>query len=300
MGGWSGGVYTRFRNWATDKANSVNPQATNFDQEDDGFAAGLNNCVTKDGLSKPTAPMDWNGQSLTGVLNFANTGTVSLVSGKLTMNLTGNITVLAPSAGAAALTLTGAAGIDALDLNSATQFTTIGFFNSGTQKASILYDNSATSMTIGGVAASVKLNFTTGAGTSRMTLAAVNADALQTVDDGGTFKTVGWRDAPQNTQNTNYTFALVDRGGSVQANGAVTVTYTIPANGVTPLPIGMMVLICNNSNNNLTVAINTDSLVLAGTATGGAGVSRTIASNGIGTLYHASSTLWFISGPGVS
>jgi hypothetical protein len=67
MGGWSGGTYTRFRNWVTDKGNSVNPQAALFDQEDDGFAGGLNNCVTKDGLNKPSAAMDWNNQNLTGI-----------------------------------------------------------------------------------------------------------------------------------------------------------------------------------------------------------------------------------------
>jgi len=94
MGGWSGGVYTRFRNWVSDKANSINPQAALFDQEDDGFAGGLNNCVTKDGLNKPSAAMDWNGQNLTGVLNFANTGTVQLSGGKVTVNSTGNIVII--------------------------------------------------------------------------------------------------------------------------------------------------------------------------------------------------------------
>lgn len=65
---WSGaGVFTRVRNWATDKLNSINPQAALFDQEDDNFASGLNNCVTKDGLNKPTATMDWNGQILTAL-----------------------------------------------------------------------------------------------------------------------------------------------------------------------------------------------------------------------------------------
>lgn len=69
---WSGaGVFTRVRNWATDKLNSINPQATLFDQEDDNFATGLNNCVTKDGLNKPTATMDWNSQRLTALADAA-------------------------------------------------------------------------------------------------------------------------------------------------------------------------------------------------------------------------------------
>lgn len=67
MAGWAAGVFTRARNWVTDKANVVNPQASLFDQEDDNFASGLNNCVTKDGLNKPSATMDWNNQRLSNL-----------------------------------------------------------------------------------------------------------------------------------------------------------------------------------------------------------------------------------------
>jgi hypothetical protein len=69
MAGWAAGVFTRARNWVTDKNGAVNPQAALFDQEDDNFASGLNNCVTKDGLNKPAAVMDWNGQRLTNLDN---------------------------------------------------------------------------------------------------------------------------------------------------------------------------------------------------------------------------------------
>lgn len=67
MSGWSGGIFTRARNWAQDKLNTINPQASLFDQEDDNFATGLNNCVTKDGTNKPSATMDWNSQRLTAL-----------------------------------------------------------------------------------------------------------------------------------------------------------------------------------------------------------------------------------------
>lgn len=69
MAGWSAGIFTRARNWAQDKINLISPQAPNFDQEDDNFATGLNNCITKDGLNKPSATMDWNGQLLKNVGN---------------------------------------------------------------------------------------------------------------------------------------------------------------------------------------------------------------------------------------
>jgi len=69
MAGWSGGIFSRARNWVSDKSGAINPQAALFDQEDDNFASGLNNCVTKDGLNKPSATMDWNAQILKNIGN---------------------------------------------------------------------------------------------------------------------------------------------------------------------------------------------------------------------------------------
>lgn len=43
------GVFVRLYNWVTDKANGVNITASKMDAEMDGFAAGLSNCVTRDG-----------------------------------------------------------------------------------------------------------------------------------------------------------------------------------------------------------------------------------------------------------
>lgn len=78
MAGWAGGVFTRARNWAQDKINLINPQAALFDQEDDNFSTGLNNCVTKDGTNKPSAAMDWNAQ------NLANIATLTAVTANIT------------------------------------------------------------------------------------------------------------------------------------------------------------------------------------------------------------------------
>jgi hypothetical protein len=50
----------------------------------------------------------------------------------------------------------------------------------------------------------------------------------------------------------------------------------------------------------VTIAITTDTLRLAGTGTGGAGVSRTLAANGFATLYKETATEWVLSGAGVS
>lgn len=100
MAGWSGGVFTRARNWVSDHSGAINPQDTLFDQEDNNFAAGLNNCVTKDGTNKPSATMDWNAQRLTALADataatdalnrqFADARYGQIVAGTFTITFTG-------------------------------------------------------------------------------------------------------------------------------------------------------------------------------------------------------------------
>lgn len=90
MAGWAGGVFTRARNWAQDKINLINPQASLFDQEDDNFATGLNNCVTKDGTNKPSAVMDWNAQRLSNLGSPTTNGdAAAMLIGTFTGTLTG-------------------------------------------------------------------------------------------------------------------------------------------------------------------------------------------------------------------
>jgi hypothetical protein len=60
---WNSGVYTRgYASWVTDANNSLPISATKFDTEDNDFAAGLNNCLTVDGLNKPTGTLNWSQQ----------------------------------------------------------------------------------------------------------------------------------------------------------------------------------------------------------------------------------------------
>ena len=56
------GVYNRTHNWVSDRTNSVNITASRQDTEDDGFAAGLTNCVTKDGQTVITANLKMSGK----------------------------------------------------------------------------------------------------------------------------------------------------------------------------------------------------------------------------------------------
>lgn len=53
---WNSGVYTRgYASWSNDANNNLPISSTKFDLEDNDFAAGLNNCVTIDGLNQPNA-----------------------------------------------------------------------------------------------------------------------------------------------------------------------------------------------------------------------------------------------------
>lgn len=300
MGGWSGGVYTRFRNWVSDKAASINPQASLFDQEDDGFAAGLNNCVTKDGLNKPSAAMDWNGQNLSGVLNFSNTGTVSLVSGKITVNLTGNL-VVTPTSGS---------GLDLANNNNtvanpslrlmnshASAQTMIDWFTNGTISGRFRNDSTG-SMTYVAFSTGTHAWFVGGdSGTGTNAVVITAAGILRAIDQTTTLQDVGWRDCPQNLQSSNYTCVLGDRGKQMMTITAG-ITFTIPANASVAYPLGTVLTFCNTSGSNVSVAITTDQMIWAGT--GSTVGTRTLANSGVATAIKTQSTQWLISGSGLS
>lgn len=128
--------------------------------------------------------------------------------------------------------------------------------------------------------------------------------AASSVSDTGTISadSVGFRGLPLSggaAKTAGYTLALTDAGKSVDFN-ATTLTCTIPANSGTAFPIGTTLVITNLFAGNLTLAITTDTLYIAGTTTGGAGVPRTIAQNGMVTLVKKTATMWFASGAGLS
>jgi hypothetical protein len=66
------------------------------------------------------------------------------------------------------------------------------------------------------------------------------------------------------------------------------------------LPIGTTIVFIAGAGATMTIAITTDSLLTAGSGNGGAGVSRTLAPHGIATAVKTTSTLWYISGIGLT
>lgn len=61
------GTFQRLFSWVSDAANSIPITASRMDSECDGFAAGLSNCLTRDGQSTPSANIPMGGFKLTGV-----------------------------------------------------------------------------------------------------------------------------------------------------------------------------------------------------------------------------------------
>ncbi|MCS7084447.1 MAG: hypothetical protein NZ534_00005 [Bacteroidia bacterium] len=110
---------------------------------------------------------------------------------------------------------------------------------------------------------------------------------------------VGFKGAPVNSQSSNYTLVLADTGRTIlfPSGSGSGVTYTIPANSSVAFPVGTTICIANRSSNNLSIAITTDTLVWAGVGSTG---TRTLASNGLATITKVESTVWLISGSGLS
>jgi hypothetical protein len=92
-----------------------------------------------------------------------------------------------------------------------------------------------------------------------------------------------------------YTIVAADAGEHIYSTG--TRTITIPANSTLALPIGTTITFIAATGATVTIAITTDTLLLAGPGTTG---SRTLAPFGMATAVKITATSWIISGNGLS
>ena len=100
-------------------------------------------------------------------------------------------------------------------------------------------------------------------------------------------------------QSAAYTTVAADSGKvifhpSTDANAR---TFTIDSNANVPYATGTAITFINMTSQVVTIAINTDTLYLAGTGTTG---SRSLAQYGVATAIKMTSTTWIISGSGLS
>lgn len=123
-----------------------------------------------------------------------------------------------------------------------------------------------------------------------------NTGAFTTVSDSkGEIRLI-----PQNPQSASYGLVLADAGKHILHPSADTTarTFTIPANGSVPYPIGTAITFVNqNAAGVVTIAITSDVMRLAGAGTTG---SRTLAANGVATAIKITPTEWIISGTGLT
>jgi hypothetical protein len=126
----------------------------------------------------------------------------------------------------------------------------------------------------------------------------ITGTLTSTVAEGNalTDKAVGYRNIPQNSKSAAYTLVAADAGKHIYHPSADTTarTWTIPANGSVGYAIGTAITFVNDTSaGSITIAITTDTLVLAGAGTTG---SRTLAANGVATAIKVTATRWMISG----
>lgn len=128
---------------------------------------------------------------------------------------------------------------------------------------------------------------------------AAASGGAQVADFGGTLQTVGFREVPQNSQSANYTLVLADSGKHIlhPNGGGAGDTFTIPANASVAYALGTAITFINRDSNSISIAITSDTLVLANSTSTG---TRTLAQNGVATAVKVESTLWVISGTGLT
>lgn len=94
------GNFVRLHNWSQDAANNIDINAGEMDGEDNGFAAGLTLCMTRDGQGKTTADL------LPAVTNSLNLGSGSFAWASMTAQKV----IIGPPASGQALSVTALAG----------------------------------------------------------------------------------------------------------------------------------------------------------------------------------------------
>jgi len=107
----------------------------------------------------------------------------------------------------------------------------------------------------------------------------------------------GYMGIPQSAAATTgaYTIVAADAGEHIYSTG--TRTVTIPANASVAFPVGTAISFVAATGATVTIAITSDTLLLAGPGTTG---SRTLAPFGMATAVKITSTSWIISGNGLT
>lgn len=321
------GVFTRVYNWQNDANAGINITASRVDTEDSGFATGLSNVICRDGQSTVTADLPMSGfknlnvanavlrnqyaaagQLQDGVINWvAAAGTsdvitatyvpaiTSLVDGQLfgirasAANTTTTPTFSPNGQTARTITKLGGSALAVNDIAAAGHQLLLRYDLANT-RYELLNPGVTISSASTSAAGIVQLATVTEAKTGTNTTKAVTSDGLAAAKG----------QIAQNSQSADYTLILLDAGKHIYHPSADTTTrtWTIPANASVAFDIGSAVTFINDTSGGaITIAITSDTLVLAGLGTTG---SRTLAANGIATAIKVTATRWQINGTGLT
>ena len=161
--------------------------------------------------------------------------------------------------------------------------------------ASATTSSSSTNLKLGGPGALVIGT----AGTERMRIDSSGNTTINTIADGTTSTAAvgaGYMGVPQNSTTTGaYGVVAADAGKHIYSTA--TRTITIPANASVAFPVGTAISFIAATGTTVTIAITSDTLLLAGAGTTG---SRTLAPFGMATAIKITSTSWIISGNGLT
>jgi hypothetical protein len=143
------------------------------------------------------------------------------------------------------------------------------------------------------------------------TLAAGASSVMATTDTAQTFSNklvadattttaargAGYMGVPQSAAATTGAYTIVAADAGEHIYSTATRTVTIPANASVEFPVGSAITFIAATGTTVTIAITSDTLILAGT---GATGNRTLAPFGMATAIKITSTSWIISGNGLT
>jgi hypothetical protein len=108
---------------------------------------------------------------------------------------------------------------------------------------------------------------------------------------------IGFKGIPASGAGASGAYTLVAGDAGELVYTTTSRTVTIPANSSVPFEIGTSIVFISGTGATTTIAITSDTLLLAGAGTTG---SRTLAAHGMATAVKVEATTWYISGNGLT
>jgi hypothetical protein len=127
--------------------------------------------------------------------------------------------------------------------------------------------------------------------------AKASASAISDATTTTAARGAGYMGIPQSPAATTGSYTIVAADAGEHIYSTATRTVTIPANASVAFPVGTAISFVAATGATVTIAITSDTLLLAGPGTTG---SRTLAPFGMATALKITSTSWIISGNGLT